>query len=198
MECASPIISTFVMRGNDAMPDDVRQRFLPYLHRIAGSRSAMHEEARLRVLVLGALRLFAPRALDNSGLHDKANRLRELSDDVTWKMAKEAATEAARGSDAGVSRRMKTAAAAAAEANTAAAWAGQAAGWAAGTAVEVSAAAADAAAKAAEVAEAWDDYFLVLDAALSAGPQGEPWSVDVVQLGIDRYTAAGGLACLTI
>src|SRR5271165_2784476 len=57
-ECASPVISSFVIQGNDGAPDDVRQRFLPYLHRIAGSRSDEHEAARVRVLVMAAVRIF--------------------------------------------------------------------------------------------------------------------------------------------
>src|SRR5437899_1834786 len=68
-ECACPVISQYVIAGNDAMPDDVRQRLLPYLHRIAGSRSAKHEAVRLRILVLAAARIFVPLALVKAGLH---------------------------------------------------------------------------------------------------------------------------------
>ena len=94
-ECACPVIRAYVIRGNDSMPDDVRQRLLPYLHRIAGSRSASHEGARVRVLQLAALRVFAPRALDAAGLHDHAQRLRDLPDDVDMKAAAAAAERAA-------------------------------------------------------------------------------------------------------
>src|SRR4051812_11422479 len=53
-ECACPVIAAYVVRGNDSMPDDTRQRLLPYLFRIAGSRSEEHQAARARILVLGA------------------------------------------------------------------------------------------------------------------------------------------------
>ena len=39
----------------------------------------------------------------------------------------------------------------------------------------------------------WGDYFPVLDAALSAGPQGEPWSADVIERGAQEYASHGGL-----
>jgi hypothetical protein len=141
------------------MPDDVRQRLIAYLPRIAGSRSADHEAARLRVMVMAAVRVFAPRALDAAGLHDHAATLRALPDDASYVDVKQAARAAVR-----------------------AAWAAWAA-WAADAADAARAAdaerAADAAAETAARAarareEAWDDYSAVLDAALSAGPQGGP------------------------
>jgi hypothetical protein len=39
----------------------------------------------------------------------------------------------------------------------------------------------------------WGDYFAVLDAALNAGPQGEPWSADAVAHGARAYALAGGV-----
>ena len=54
--CASPAISSFVMKGNDSMPDDTRQRLLAFLPRIAGSRSEAHEEARVAIMVIAAQR----------------------------------------------------------------------------------------------------------------------------------------------
>lgn len=165
--CASPVIAANVIRGNDAMPDDIRQRFLPYLHRIAGSRSEQHENARCRVLWLAAIRIFAPRALDAAGLHTHATRLRDLPDSVTAEAAASAAAAV----------RAAAAAEAAAEA--------------AGVAEAVRTAAASAAG-----AAVWDDYFAVLDAALSAGPQGEEWSATIVAHGTEQYRAAGGLARL--
>ena len=86
-ECASPAITKYVIVGNDAMPDAIRQRLIPYLHRIAGSRSTEHEAARVRIMWLAAVRVFAPRALDAAGMHDHAARLRALPDDVTARAA---------------------------------------------------------------------------------------------------------------
>lgn len=132
-ECACSVIASYVIRGNDGMPDDTRQRLLPYLHRIAGSKSPEHQAARTQILTLGALRVFAPSALDAAGLHRHAARLRALPDDVDM---------------------------------------------------------------AAAAAAAWDDYFVVLDAALNAGPQGEPWSADTVAVGAHLYGEAGGILTL--
>jgi hypothetical protein len=137
-ECACPVLTSFVIPANDAMPADVRQRFLPYLHRIAGSRSEKHEAARTRILWLAAVRIFAPIALDQSGLHAEAEKLRALPDDVSAETAAKAAETAA--------------------------WAAKA--------------------EARHANTVWDAYFAVLDEALSAGPQGEPWSADVMERAI--------------
>lgn len=93
-ECACPGITAFVITGNDAMPDNKRQRFLPLLHRIAGSRSEAHEMARARILTMAALREFAPMALDGVGLHHLAQTLRALPDDVDMAVAEEVAWRA--------------------------------------------------------------------------------------------------------
>jgi hypothetical protein len=137
-ECACPVLTSFVIPANDAMPADVRQRFLPYLHRIAGSRSEKHEAARTRILWLASVRIFAPIALDQSGLHAEAEKLRALPDDVSAETAAKAAETAA--------------------------WAAKA--------------------EARHANTVWDAYFAVLDEALSAGPQGEPWSADVMERAI--------------
>ena len=172
--CASPVISAFVIVGNDAMPDDVRQRLLAYLPRIAGSRSPAHEARRAKILVVAAFRVFASGALDAAGLPDEAAALRIIADQLDHGLSYGAAGAAAR-----------------------AAWAAGAAAraaWAAGVAATAAGAAARAAraAKAAEAAEVWEDYFSVLDAVLEAGPQGEPWSADALDAATTRYSAAGG------
>jgi hypothetical protein len=58
--------------------------------------------------------------------------------------------------------------------------------------------AADTASAAAAMAAvaAWDDYFVVLDSALNAGPQGKPWSADAVDLGAKLYRASKGATIL--
>ena len=117
--CASPAIGAYVIALNDAMPDDQRQRLLPFLPRIAGSRSSEHEQIRAEIFARGAVRVLAPLPADAP--------MRE----------------------------------------------------------------AEAAAAAAEAA--WDAALALLDEALSAGPQGEPWSADVVEAGLRAYREAGGL-----
>jgi hypothetical protein len=165
-ECACPVLTSFVIPANDAMPADVRQRFLPYLHRIAGSRSEKHEAARTRILWLAAVRIFAPIALDQSGLHAEAEKLRALPDDVSAETAAKAAETAAE--TAAKAARAAEAAEAAAET---AAKAAETAAWAAK-------------AEARHANTVWDAYFAVLDEALSAGPQGAPWSADVMERAI--------------
>jgi hypothetical protein len=59
-ECASPVIRYFVTSGNDHMDDATRQRFIPFLHRIAGSRSVEHEYKRANIAVIAASRVFLP------------------------------------------------------------------------------------------------------------------------------------------
>jgi hypothetical protein len=194
-ECACPVLTSFIIPANDAMPADVRQRFLPYLHRIAGSRSEEHEAARTRILWLAAVRIFAPIALDQSGLHAEAEKLRALPDDVSAETAETAAKAAETAAETAAkaawatwaaetaAKAAETAAWAAAEtAETAAAKAAWAAAKAAWAAAETAAETACAAARHANTV--WDAYFAVLDEALSAGPQGEPWSADVMERAI--------------
>ncbi len=216
--CACPIISEFVIKGNDAMPDDVRQRLLNYLPRIAGSRSPDHEARRLRVLVLGAVRVFAPIALDIAGLPAEAERLRSLPDncsyeaaeavvvvariaaakrmvaaereEATARMAVMTGTLAARSA---VVARMAVATAAATTMAARVTWAAVTARTAR-TATTATMAASLAAKSAMEgPIEAWDAYFVVLDQCLAAGPQGEPWSADAVSQGPELYRVSGGL-----
>ena len=180
-ECACRLIGAYVIRGNDSMPDEMRQRLIPYLHRIAGSRSKKHEAARCRILWLGAVRIFAPRALDAVGLTGEAAKLRALPDNVTAAAAYAAAQGARAAADAADAAAKAAAAAyAAAYYAAAAAYAAAQGAWAAAYAARAAAA-------------AWDDYFLVLDQVLNAGPQGEPWSADVVSCGVNAYREAGGL-----
>lgn len=169
-DCACPVIGKYVIGLNDAMPDDQRQRLLAFLPRIAGSRSAAHKQARGEILARGAVRVIAPIALDAAGLDTQAAALRALSPDCTVSTAAAKAKAAA------------AAAEAAEVAEVAAAWA---AAWA-------EEAAAAWAAKAAAAAAAWDAALTLLDDALSAGPQGEPWSADVVDAGAALYRAHGG------
>ena len=221
-ECACPVIATYVTRGNDDMPDDVRQRLLDYLPRIAGSRSPEHEAARMRVMMLGALRVFAPRALDAAGSHEYAAKLRALPDTVhyddlqTEKIATWLAVQVAdtRWKAAWTLTKATQAAADTLTALTAlkAAHAALTAALDAADAVTERAdpmtARIDSMAAAGQIAMAaegtlgpmktrWNDYFIVLDDALSAGPQGEPWSADVIDAGAELYVQSGGALVLT-
>jgi hypothetical protein len=192
-ECACPLIREFVIVGNDRMDKVTRQRLVPYLHRIAGSRSAEHEAARLRIMVLAAARVFASKELDALGKHAEAEILCALPDDASYAevhTASLAYAAAARAAYASAAASDAAYAAASAEA----AYAAHAAARVAHAAARVAhAAAASYAAYAAAHIAAWDEYFIVLDAVLNAGPQGEPWSADVLEAGMARYSVAAGL-----
>ena len=218
-ECACPVIGAFVIGGNDAMDGTTRQRLLAYLPRIAGSRSEEHETARTRILVLAATRVFAPRALDAAGLHEFSGVLRSLPDDVSFLDVLELTVEIARvahNAKPTWTAQVVNAAAAAATGAAETIWATRtealtaAAGHAAKAAKFAAFGAAYMAQKEHMVARAtaaqahwaatdaaatvwWGDYFPVLDAALSAGPQGEPWSADVIERGAQEYASHGGL-----
>lgn len=228
--CASPVIGKFVIAGNDAMPDDVRQRLIPYLHRIAGSRSAAHEAVRLRILVLDAARVVAANAVEEAG--GDFLPLRSLADDASYdeilkvtvaaassvatrsveaswvvKAVREAVRaakaswaaeeEAAKAEEAAAAlwmvkavREAVKAAKASCAATAEASWASQVAGKIA----ESKAKEASWAASWAVSAPPWNDYFVLLDAVLNAGPQGEPWSADVTEAGVRAFQTAGGRA----
>jgi hypothetical protein len=141
--CVSPVLRAFTIPANDAMDDKTRQRFLPYLHRLAGSVDQDNEQKRCRIIVLAALRVFAPMALDSAGMHAQAENLRELPDDIDMAVAAGGAKAAA-----GAAESAKTAGA----------------------------------------AGVWNAYFEVLDQALSAGKQGDPWSADAVEFADRRYS----------
>ena len=186
------------------MPDDVRQRLLPYLHRIAGSRSKNHQWARARALALGAVRVVAPMALDAAGLSEHAAFLRSLPDDVPLDAAGIAAWEATNAAREAWERvsygradltdemvvvaRARDASICAAEAAEKAAATKAAKGSAASTAKGF-AEAAMLAAYATSETQVWDPYFAVLDDALSAGPQGKPWSAHAVAVAVEAFDA---------
>jgi hypothetical protein len=65
--CTSEIISGFVRHLNDNMPDDVRQKLLPYLPRLIGLNSKDHEQERHEYFAWQTIRVFAPAALRAQG-----------------------------------------------------------------------------------------------------------------------------------
>ena len=124
--CASPAISSFVMKGNDSMPDDTRQRLLAFLPRIAGSRSEAHEEARVAIMVIAAQRWAVAAATEAAAAKEAAAVAAATKAAATTEAAKwsaEAAAEAAtakRSEAVAAARRAAWAAAAATEAAAAA------------------------------------------------------------------------------
>lgn len=78
--CACPIVSGYVLHINDNMPDDQRQRLLPYLPRLVDSVSEDHEQARHEYFAWQAVRVFAPAALRAQGYRRYARSLENAAD----------------------------------------------------------------------------------------------------------------------
>lgn len=195
--CACPVIGRFVMAGNDAMPDDTRQQLLRYLHRIAGSRSAKHVADRLRVMALAAVRAFLPARMEVGAIvtfRNATDRLRHIDDAAAY-------ADMLAMIPGGYLRTgwreiaLKDGAAALNPAETVAlalTWARDIPAVAPKHRHKQAVDAAALCGRAAERLPDRSDYFATLDAALNAGPQGEPWSADIAAEGARRYTAAGG------
>lgn len=73
--CACPIISGFVRHINDNMPEDHRQKLLPYLPRLIDSLSEDHEQARHEYFAWQTVRVFAPAAFRAQGYRRYARLL---------------------------------------------------------------------------------------------------------------------------
>src|SRR5574341_1842702 len=79
-KCACPVLTAFCITLNDSMPDAERQKLLPFILRLAGSKSTPEvEQRRMFLLVDAAVREFASAALEAYGLPHKAEQLRKLS-----------------------------------------------------------------------------------------------------------------------
>jgi hypothetical protein len=170
-ECASPILASFLRAWNDGLPDDQRQRLLPYVERLVGTKGDDVAEQKRGLLAADwYLRVFTPTWLELAGLSDHAEVLRKANELTSWTQLDElqpkleqarvsaaAARAAARAAawaaawDAARAAAWDAARAAARDAARAAAWdAARAAAWAAARA------AAWDAARAAAWAAAWD------------------------------------------
>jgi hypothetical protein len=170
--CACPVLTAYVIRGQDAMPHATRQLLKPFIFRLIGSRNKAAESKRVRSLVLAAVRVFVPIALDASGQHHVAARLRTLSDGASFaELAKAAGAAAAAAATAATAASAFAASAFAADA--------AAAKDAAAAAAAKDAASAAAAAAAAAGDKVWPAYIDALDAALKLGKQGD-FDLDLV------------------
>lgn len=177
-ECACPVISRYVILLNDGMPLKERQCLLSYLPRISGSRSVEHEKARAEILARGAVRVLAPMALDSLRLPSQARKLRDLAPDCTMAEATQAAL--------GIS--LTRLGGAAEDVKNCSAWAADSAG----RSRAESTMAAKWSAKVAVLSDAWDEALTILDEALSAGPQGGPWTEEMVMSAVEIYRSLGG------
>ena len=126
--CACPVLTSFAIRLNDSIQDDVlRTRLLaPLISSLAGSKSSPEvEQRRAYYFADRAVRLFAPLALEAKGYTEQAARLRALPEVVDSQTADAAADAAARAAAYAYAAAYAAdaAAAAAADARTAAAYA---------------------------------------------------------------------------
>ena len=78
--CACPVVGAFVRACNDAMTDEVRNRFLrPLVPQLVGTRaSAAVERARGFVVIDGLVRTLVPASLRRQRRHDVADLLANL------------------------------------------------------------------------------------------------------------------------
>jgi len=192
--CVDPIFVPFCTTGNDSMPDDIRQKFLLRAHLLAGSIDPETRDARLRIIILGAVRIFLPMALDAAALCDEAKTLRDLPDDISYEEMKQAAAKASLAAKAVVETATTNAGAwavvAATDAEAAASWATTNAGTTGAWAGSAARATSLALRSVAPVEIVWDKYFEVLDEALNAGKTGEQWSATQIEIAVSKYKKA--------
>jgi hypothetical protein len=159
-KCMSRVIGAYVIRLNDAMPDDPRQRLMAFVPRLTTTRGTVAEEqARAEYLVMNAAKPAAIAALRSARLHQHADAV--------------AATTTLEELLSALAVVRSAVAAAHAAADTAAMWAAEAA-MSAKAAAESAKAAAMAAMAAMSAAYDWTPYLDALDGALKIGPQADP------------------------
>ncbi len=94
-KCACPVITAFAIRTNDWMNDAERNMLLPYVLRIAGSKSTLDiEKQRAYMCADYAVRVFVPLALRTRGFEERAKKLEscaKIVDKATAIAGKEAA-----------------------------------------------------------------------------------------------------------
>lgn len=77
-ECFCPVIGAFAMAVNDHMREGPRQRLIPFITRLAGSRSRLSiTQRRHNFIVTQWARRILPRLLDAVGFTDEAERCRQ-------------------------------------------------------------------------------------------------------------------------
>ena len=79
-ECASPVITSFLISWNDNLPDDQRQMLKPYIPRLVGTRTTKKdEETRAWMLTDWLARECAPAWMRLAGLSAQAEALEALA-----------------------------------------------------------------------------------------------------------------------
>ena len=156
-ECTCSVLAAYVRALNDGMPDDQRQRLLPYLARLVGTVDPSKEKPRAEMMAIRAVNVFAVKACRGQIDDALVDAMANAADLVIASAAANAASNAA--------------ANAAYAASNAAAYAADSA--AANAAYAADSAAANAAANAAYAAAkavTWDDALQLLDDAIGDTP----------------------------
>jgi hypothetical protein len=198
-ECASRVITSFLVSWNDSLPDDDRQMLKPFIPRLVGTRTTKaDEETRAWMLTDWLARECAPAWMRLAGLTAQAELIEALAPITSAAAAKKAQptlTAARKESAAARDAAWAAARAAAGAAAGAAAWdaAWDAAGAAARAAARAAAGAAArdaawAAARAAAGAAAWDAAWAAAGAALQ--PTVKALQVSALGL-LDRMIEVG-------
>src|SRR4051794_39044827 len=75
--CSSPVLTSFLIRLNDGLPDEARQKLKPYLPKVIGTRDDQ-DEARAWLATDWTIRVALPTWLELNGTSEAATMLREL------------------------------------------------------------------------------------------------------------------------
>ena len=76
--CVSPILTSFGIGLNDRLPDEKRQRLVPFVPRMVGTAGDGLDEARGYLALNWLIRTYTPAWLDLAGLTVEATALRDL------------------------------------------------------------------------------------------------------------------------
>jgi len=104
-ECVCPVIATFIRQVNDFLPDDQRQRLVPYLLRFSGTVSKEHEQQRAEYLAWKSVTVFTPLVLEAAELREDAEKLKALPQNTSMQEL-EAAASAASAARAGAENKL--------------------------------------------------------------------------------------------
>jgi hypothetical protein len=77
-QCASPVLTGFTISLNDRWDDEQRQKLVPFLPRMVGTRGDGQDEARSYLALDWLIRSYTPAWLDLAGLTAEAAELRAL------------------------------------------------------------------------------------------------------------------------
>lgn len=88
--CVSPVLRSFGIGLNDVLPDDKRQRLVPFVPRMVGTANDGLDEARGFLALDWSIRIHTPAWLDLAGLVAEAQALRDLRQIVDLASAQDA------------------------------------------------------------------------------------------------------------